>query len=497
MSLKDEHDGDGQKSELSTLEQRLDSLWRNELPTGDRGGHSIAGYRVIDVLGRGAFGIVYLAEARETGAKVALKIPRPEVLVDTDRRKRFSDEASLAAKLSHPGIVEVLETETSGPTPYIAAAFCNGPNLAEWLENSSKPAAWEDSVRLMAQIVTAVGYAHSKGISHRDLKPANIMLVNSSPDELDAESLGDYEPKVTDFGLAKLSDPTLTDTRSSLLVGTPSYMAPEQLEGGGRTEHAIATDIYSLGVMLFELLTKELPISGNSYFEVLDNIRTTAPIGLRTIRKDVPRSLAKICMTCLRKNPQARYETAEALAKDLRNCLQGKAVVGKSTNLIKSSIYWCTHPNRLKTAGAFTFGCQTLTLFWFYFSTASLCLFKVVTAEQYFQIMFQDAMIILASSSLMCWAGWMALNGRRIGIYVAMVMTILILPLSILPLFYEPVLFKTVYADQQPYFSFVIHMVPATGFTVQAFLLVCAIISMRPQAKRIAYFSRLVCRETE
>jgi len=486
----DEEDDNEQNSNLADLEQRLENLWRDgQAHKQAQGQISIAGYRIIEILGRGAFGIVYLAITESTGVKVALKVPRPEVLVDSERRKRFASEALLASELSHPGIVAVLKTEISGPTPYIAAAYCNGPNLQEWLQDCHEPPPWRESVRLMAKIADAVDYAHQKGVSHRDLKPANIMLVSSTPIDNNTTSLSDCEPKVTDFGLAKLSDPMLTDTNSSLLVGTPSYMAPEQMDCHDRCQNAVAMDIYSLGVMLFELLTKELPIGGGSYFEVLDNIRTSTPIGLRTIRSDLPRSLAKICATCLQKNPQARYTTAKALAQDLRNCADNKAVTGKKTSLIEKAIYWSTQPKRIKNAGAFTFGCQSLTLVWFYVSTASLCLFNVVTPQQYSQIMLQDAMIILGSSCLMCWAGWMAMKGHSKGIWLALVMTLLILPLAITPLFSDPILFKTVYENNPAYFSFVIHLVPAMGFLVQAFLLSGAAFAIGFRARQLPNFA--------
>lgn len=433
----------------------------------------------MNALGRGTFGIVYLAEDKRTGQKVALKIPRPEVLVEPEKIKRFETEALLASQLKHPGIVEVYEIEISSPTPYIAAAYCNGPNLAEWLHARSEPWPWRDCVNLMARIADAVDYAHGKGITHRDLKPANIMLVSGNDDDFD--SLDQCDPKITDFGFAKLNDPRLTETQSSVLVGTPSYMAPEQMHRRFESNHSEATDIYAMGVILFELLTRTLPIAGETYFEVLDNIRTSRPLKVRSIRRELPTGIEKIIGTCLQKNPQARYQTAAALAQDLRNCVADQPVRGKHTSWMQKSIFWCTHPSRIKTAGAFTLGCQALSIFWLSLASVSIWAFEIVSWTDYLGIMLQVCLLIFLFMIPMCWAGWLALQGSRLGLWIAMTLTTFNIPFALVPIFDKPMIFQPLYDGHNPYFSFAVHTMPASCFVVQAFLLVCALIATRPQ----------------
>lgn len=470
-------------SEFRDLERRLEGLWQSagdSVPSAasiDQ--QRISHFQIRKVLGRGAFGIVYFAIDQRSGCEVALKVPRPEVLLDPEKRKRFEVEAAAVLTLDHPNIVQVYEADLSGPAPFIAAAYCDGPNLAEWIERRSEPPDWQDSARLIAKIADAVEYAHQCGVVHRDLKPANVMLASADQFDQVTDKLESFEPQITDFGLAKLTDPMLTDTRSSLLVGTPMYMAPEQMDRRQTSGGSGAEDVYSLGVMLFELLTQRLPIRGETYFEVLENIRGAPPLHARNVCKDLPKSIAAICNICLKKNPAARYSSAGDLANDLRNCIAERPIVGKSFSSFEKMKYWATHPDRIRTAAAFTLGAQAVILLWFIVCTASLCLFDLIDWGQYLKIMLQDAMIITCSSCVMCWAGWQALRGRHIGIAIAMLMTMLVFPLSLLPLFGTVILFQPVYANQPSYFSFVIHMVPATGFLIQFILLICALMAIR------------------
>ena len=256
--LEDEN----QVSNDNSLAERLDRLWASgplAVPS-PKTEQRIGPYLLQQVVGAGSFGVVYLARDTKLERAVALKLPRLEVLLDTDKRERFAAEAAMVAKLDHPGIVRVYEAQLDGPQPYIASAFCDGPNLAEWLAARKHPSSWQTIIPMMADIAEAVEYAHSKDVLHRDLKPANILLA--SPEDVDHDLADEqtappfsFSAQLTDFGLAKFCDLETADTRSSQMIGTPLYMAPERLEGSATT--AVA-DVYSLGVILFETLTGKM-----------------------------------------------------------------------------------------------------------------------------------------------------------------------------------------------------------------------------------------------
>jgi len=212
-----------------SLDSRLERLWSGDhefgaLHTGLKRGQQVAHFRIRALLGCGAFGFVYLADDSRTDQPVALKLP--------DKRQRFGVEAGVAEKLEHPGIVKVRESDLTGPVPFIATEWCDGPDLSQWLairlEDKLPVPEWRNVVELVAAVADAIEHAHEKGIAHRDLKPANILL-NSSNEDTDSQGLRQYKPQVTDFGLAKLDELAVADSRSSLMIGTPMYMAPERL----------------------------------------------------------------------------------------------------------------------------------------------------------------------------------------------------------------------------------------------------------------------------
>src|SRR5439155_2484867 len=211
-------------------------------------------------LGRGGFGIVYLAHDEELGRAVALKVPRVDALADPVLRARFQQEARAAAGLDHPNVVPVYEAGEVGPFCYIALAYCPGSNLADWLKQQNEPVPYPQAAALVATLAAAVQHAHERGILHRDLKPSNILLEWSREPEASATALAsgsrlhDATPKITDFGLAKFTGGDGGPTQSGAVLGTPSYMAPEQAAGKGKTVGPTA-DVYALGAILYELLT--------------------------------------------------------------------------------------------------------------------------------------------------------------------------------------------------------------------------------------------------
>ena len=193
---------------------------------------------------------------RRLRRRIALKVPRAEVLALASIRRRFLREAEAASRLDHPNIVPVYEMGENGPVLYIASAYCQGPTLAEWLRQRTTPMPWGEAARLVAVLAEAVAHAHGRGILHRDLKPSNILLPRGE-DIASANGGGgrglDFVPRICDFGLAKLLDEVSHETSSGLAIGSAPYMAPEQAAGRTR-EQGPATDVYALGVILYELL---------------------------------------------------------------------------------------------------------------------------------------------------------------------------------------------------------------------------------------------------
>jgi hypothetical protein len=306
-------------------------------------------YRVRRELGRGGFGIVFLAEDTRLGRPVALKVPRPEALAQADLRQRFLREARAAAGLDHPNVVPVYDTGEVGEISYIASAYCPGDNLAAWLRRQPGPVEPRRAAALVAALAGAVQHAHERGVLHRDLKPANILLVplaGESPSEVGEL---DFVPKVTDFGLAKVVEDANQDTTSGLLLGTPAYMAPEQAEGHAEAV-GVATDVYALGVILYELLTRQVPCSGPSLLRTLEQVRSGEPVSPRRLRADVPRDLEVICLKCLQKSPPDRYASAAALVEDVQRFLRGEPIRARPVGPLARAWRWCRRPARIQNA---------------------------------------------------------------------------------------------------------------------------------------------------
>ncbi len=300
---------------------------------------SLGRFRLRRELGRGSFGIVYLAYDPRLDREVALKVPRAEVAVTPELRERFGREARAAAGLDHPSIVPVYEAGEVGPVCFLVSAYCPGVTLAQWLKAHGEPVPFAEAAALVATLAEAAQHAHGHGVIHRDLKPGNILLTLCREPPASALAggprLNDSVPKITDFGLAKLlggvGDPTNTEapTRSGAILGTPRYMAPEQAEGKNR-EIGPAADVHALGAILYELVTGRPPFVGETDLDTLLLVQRDEPIPPSRLRPRVPRDLETICLTCLHKEPARRYATAEALADDLRRFLKGEPIRARS-----------------------------------------------------------------------------------------------------------------------------------------------------------------------
>jgi WD40 repeat protein len=294
-------------------------------PEGEPSG-KLGRFEIVRTLGQGGFGVVFLARDPLLRRLVALKVPQPETLLTPDARKRFLREAQAAAGLDHPNIVPVYETGTIGTVTYIAAAYCPGPTLAEWLAQQTRPVPPHDAARLIATLARAVEHAHERGVLHRDLKPSNVLLVRPAPGgdaEPPDDRLGNFQARITDFSLAKVADGLGPETRSGVPFGSPPYMAPEQAEGRLRAIGPQA-DLYALGAILYELLTGRAPFVGESQLDTLRQVIVDDPIPPRRVRREIPRALEAITLRCLEKDPGRRFQSARGLAEDLERFLSGE-----------------------------------------------------------------------------------------------------------------------------------------------------------------------------
>jgi WD40 repeat protein len=306
----------------------LEAVWPRGFAASAGLPKQLGHFSIVRELGRGGFGVVFLAEDLVLGRPVALKVPRPEVLITPELRRRFVREAEVASRLDHPHIVPVYEVGDDGAICFIASAYCEGMTLAQWLRVQKMSVPIRVAVRLMSDLAAAVAHAHDRGILHRDLKPGNILLQRRHGGQSTTDGAGpdiDYIPRICDFGLAKLIDQVSPDTRSGMPIGSPAYMAPEQAAGRVR-EHGPATDVYALGVILYELLTGTPPHRGETDLETLRLVVDQDPPSPRVLRPGVPRDLETIALKCLEKRPARRYSNARELSADLQRFLDGRPV---------------------------------------------------------------------------------------------------------------------------------------------------------------------------
>lgn len=301
-------------------------------------------FQIERLLGAGGVGLVYLARDTHLGRNVALKVPRLETLVNDDLRTRFLREAEAAARLSHSNVVSVLETGQDDSLCYIAAEYCDGPSLAEWLRAQKENVPVMMAATLVRELSAAVQHAHSRGVLHRDIKPGNVMLVHTSAGPNSRDIQGRLTPKLTDFGMAKLQEVLGEETRTGSTIGTPAYMAPEQAAGRVRDIDS-RTDVYALGAVLYELLTGQPPLQGKTHVDTLRRVLDDDPVPVRRLRSDVPLDLEAICLKCLAKSPSDRYQTAQQLADDLDHFLAGEPIAARRPNLLENLWKWSRrHP---------------------------------------------------------------------------------------------------------------------------------------------------------
>ena len=275
-------------------------------------------YELVSEVARGGMGVVYRAKQAGLNRIVALKMILAGKLANADDVHRFRAEAEAAARLQHPNIVAVFEVGEIEGQHFFSMEYIEGSSLSQLLHRGN--IAGRRSARYLQILAKAVHYAHENGIVHRDLKPSNILIDKSD------------QPHITDFGLAKQLNTDSGQTRTGTVLGTPSYMAPEQAEG---RNHAIgpAADVYSLGAILYECLTGRPPFRNDSVYDTVRQVINDAPRRPRDLKANVDEDLELICLKCLEKDPALRYASAQALADDLQRFLDGEAIEARSLNV--------------------------------------------------------------------------------------------------------------------------------------------------------------------
>lgn len=329
--------------ELTSAVKCLDALERLAPPAGDatstrqKGStveeilppsafpQTFGSYELLGELGRGGMGVVYKARQQELDRVVALKMILQRHLASPEVVRRFQSEAKAAAKLRHSHIVQIHEVGQHHGQDFFTMEYIEGQSLAQQL--ARRPMEIPAAVKIVAAIARAVDYLHKQGVVHRDLKPSNILL--------DA----DGDPYLTDFGLAKVFHADDQHTATGVIAGTPSYMAPEQAAGRA-AEIGPATDVYSLGAILYELLTGQPPFVADNPLDVLLDVLSGDPLLPRRINPKVPRPLELICLKCLQKSPAERYPSAAALAEDLDRFARGEPPLVRPPSVVQRFWSW-------------------------------------------------------------------------------------------------------------------------------------------------------------
>src|SRR6266481_3820428 len=292
----------------------------------------IGDYELLEEVGRGGQGVVFRARQKSLNRTVALKVISLGQWASKAHLKRFRLEAEAAARLEHPGIVPIHEVGERDGSCYFSMKFIEGGQLDEVVRREAMPI--RRAVELIAKVARTVHYAHEHGILHRDIKPGNILL--------DAKG----EPHLTDFGLARLVESESTVTRTLEVLGTPSYMAPEQAVGNNAAIGSV-TDVYGLGAVLYQLLTGHPPFAGGTTYETIKLLCDTEPRQPRLLNPKIDRDLSTICLKCLDKDPKRRYASALALAEDLERWLRREPILARHTGIVTRGEKWLRRNRKL------------------------------------------------------------------------------------------------------------------------------------------------------
>lgn len=320
----------GQPGASESIEIEQQSIDEKQEPPPE-----VPGYELLEELGRGGMAVVFRARQLKPQRLVALKILHHPTSGDASWVARFRTEAEAVAQLEHPNIVRMYEVGEAQRVSYLALEFVDGGNLAARLQGQTQEPRW--TAEMIATLARAMQFAHQRGVIHRDLKPANILL------QVPADAMP-VVPKITDFGLAKRLDDDGQQTRTGDILGTPSYMAPEQATGVTRNIGP-ACDVHALGVILYEMLTGRQPYRGADVMETLRLVATADPIPPRRLDANIPRDLETICLKCLEKRPRQRYASAAELAAELQRFLNNETIRTRPAGALEKTYKWSQrHP---------------------------------------------------------------------------------------------------------------------------------------------------------
>src|SRR5215813_11832841 len=319
---------------------------RNKTPRSPKTFGDFGDYELLEVIGRGGQGVVYRARQKSLNRTVALKVISLGHWATDTHLKRFRREAEAAASLDHAGIVPIYEVGERDGSCYFSMKLVEGGQLDEIVKSATadsscgerEPMPIRRAAELIAKIARTVHYAHEHGILHRDIKPGNILLDQKG------------EPHLTDFGLARLVESDSSVTHTLDVLGTPSYMAPEQAVGNNAAVSS-ATDVYGLGAVLYQLLTGQPPFAGGATYETIKLLLDTEPKHPRLLNPKIDRDLSTICLKCLEKDPKRRYSSALALAEDLERWLRHEPIKARHIGIFARGTKWVRRNPKLVATG--------------------------------------------------------------------------------------------------------------------------------------------------
>jgi tRNA A-37 threonylcarbamoyl transferase component Bud32 len=347
-----------------------------QVPAGAAGTPSgqptVPGYEILGRLGQGGMGVVWKARQVKADRVVALKMIKADAHTNPDTAARFRTEAEAVARLRHPGIVQIYEVGEHEGKPFFSLEYCPGGSLEEKLNGT--PLLPRDAASLIEQLARAMSAAHQANVVHRDLKPANVLLASAACGLAPGADVQSAKPqaaevvhKITDFGLAKKLDNVAGPTVTGAIVGTPSYMAPEQVSG--KKEVGPAADVYGLGAILYECLTGRPPFKAATLMDTYQQVLADDPVPPTQLQPRTPRDLETICLKCLQKEPGRRYATAADLAADLHRFRTGEPIMARPVGVAERTVKWVKRrPSAAALLGVSVLGALLLLLGGAYFT---------------------------------------------------------------------------------------------------------------------------------